>query len=377
MKRFLLALGLLLLPALLSAQSLGSPIQVNTQDSGTACANMGTCAIFPAPTTLGFTYGITGTFSGTLTAECLSDPVSGWTSMLVTNVATAAQASTITATGKYNAPTSGCQQVRLRATAWTSGTATVTAVRGYGNLSQAIGTSSAPQFAEVGIGTPALASAGLLVKNPITQIGVRIAPVGNDAHAPMMLFQRSNGTVTGNIDESGNFHTNLAIFVSGGWSTTLNADGSINSVSNAPTGQSDMIDVVGDTTFGIVSQGSTVPSSGVFTGLDQTGNFTFNVANTGRLMFGAGNFAAMDTGLDRTAAGVLAVGNGSAGNATGAIAVNKVTFTGFTFANINAAGNLTANGMMGYCTDCTIANPCASGGSGAFAKRLNGVNVCN
>jgi hypothetical protein len=35
------------------------------------------------------------------------------------------------------------------------------------------------------------------------------------------------------------------------------------------------------------------------------------------------------------------------------------------------------NGTLLYCPDCTAANPCASGGTGAFAKRLNGVWVCN
>lgn len=35
------------------------------------------------------------------------------------------------------------------------------------------------------------------------------------------------------------------------------------------------------------------------------------------------------------------------------------------------------NGTMRYCSDCTIANPCAAGGTGAIAKRLNGAWVCN
>lgn len=35
------------------------------------------------------------------------------------------------------------------------------------------------------------------------------------------------------------------------------------------------------------------------------------------------------------------------------------------------------NGTFIFCSDCTIANPCAGGGTGAFAKRLNGVWVCN
>ena len=45
-----------------------------------------------------------------------------------------------------------------------------------------------------------------------------------------------------------------------------------------------------------------------------------------------------------------------------------------TFANLPAPP---VNGMLTYCSDCTIANPCASGGTGAFAKRLNGAWICN
>lgn len=48
---------------------------------------------------------------------------------------------------------------------------------------------------------------------------------------------------------------------------------------------------------------------------------------------------------------------------------------GFTFANIGT--NLVNNGDFGYCSNCTITNPCAGGGTGAIAKRLNGINVCN
>ena len=35
------------------------------------------------------------------------------------------------------------------------------------------------------------------------------------------------------------------------------------------------------------------------------------------------------------------------------------------------------NGTFVFCSDCVIANPCAGSGAGAFAKRLNGVWVCN
>lgn len=43
------------------------------------------------------------------------------------------------------------------------------------------------------------------------------------------------------------------------------------------------------------------------------------------------------------------------------------------FANLGTP----ANGVFVYCSDCTVANPCAGAGTGALAKRLNGVWVCN
>jgi hypothetical protein len=42
-----------------------------------------------------------------------------------------------------------------------------------------------------------------------------------------------------------------------------------------------------------------------------------------------------------------------------------------------AALPVAANGTLRYCSDCTIANPCAGSGTGAIAKRLNSVWVCN
>jgi hypothetical protein len=36
-----------------------------------------------------------------------------------------------------------------------------------------------------------------------------------------------------------------------------------------------------------------------------------------------------------------------------------------------------ANGVVIYCSDCTIANPCAGSGTGAYAKGLRGAWVCN
>ena len=44
-----------------------------------------------------------------------------------------------------------------------------------------------------------------------------------------------------------------------------------------------------------------------------------------------------------------------------------------TFAQLSAM----QNGSMVYCSDCNIANPCTSGGTGAVAKRIAGAWVCN
>jgi hypothetical protein len=50
-----------------------------------------------------------------------------------------------------------------------------------------------------------------------------------------------------------------------------------------------------------------------------------------------------------------------------------ITITPTLFANLGTP----ANGTLYFCPDCTVANPCAGSGTGALAKRLNGVWVCN
>jgi len=48
-------------------------------------------------------------------------------------------------------------------------------------------------------------------------------------------------------------------------------------------------------------------------------------------------------------------------------------FDGLAFADLSTQ----PNGSYSYCTDCQKATPCASGGSGAFAKRINGAWDCD
>jgi len=50
-----------------------------------------------------------------------------------------------------------------------------------------------------------------------------------------------------------------------------------------------------------------------------------------------------------------------------------ITLTAVTFSGLGTP----ANGNIVYCSDCTIASPCAGSGTGALAKRLNSTWVCN
>jgi hypothetical protein len=60
-------------------------------------------------------------------------------------------------------------------------------------------------------------------------------------------------------------------------------------------------------------------------------------------------------------------------NATGDSTLAQVTIGSSNFANLSTPDN----GALLYCSDCIIANPCAGGGTGALAKRINGAWVCN
>jgi len=61
------------------------------------------------------------------------------------------------------------------------------------------------------------------------------------------------------------------------------------------------------------------------------------------------------------------------GGQTQGIIITKADGSSAVFADLGAA----TNGSIIYCSDCTIASPCAGGGTGSLAKRLNGAWVCN
>jgi hypothetical protein len=92
------------------------------------------------------------------------------------------------------------------------------------------------------------------------------------------------------------------------------------------------------------------------------------------LTWGSVVFDSPDIGLRRASAGVLRVTDGTKNAAGyGQVEAKGVTLNATAFASLGTP----SNGTILYCSDCTVANPCASGGTGALAKRLNGVWVCN
>lgn len=89
------------------------------------------------------------------------------------------------------------------------------------------------------------------------------------------------------------------------------------------------------------------------------------------IVFGSNGLGTPDVGLTRPSAGAVRVTDASTGY--GQIQAGGMVLNATTFASLGTP----SNGTFLYCSDCTIANPCAGSGTGAFAKRLNGAWVCN
>lgn len=139
---------------------------------------------------------------------------------------------------------------------------------------------------------------------------------------------------------------------------------------------SNSLKVYNGTTWGGVGLSSLTETTALLDVLDTSGattiaRFDRNNGGLNSVTFGVNfgaNAATPDVGLRRAAAGVVEITNGGA---TGTSAFVRPGTTAF------ASLGTPANGALTYCSDCTIANPCASGGTGALAKRLNSVWVCN
>lgn len=101
------------------------------------------------------------------------------------------------------------------------------------------------------------------------------------------------------------------------------------------------------------------------------GNGNTHMNGSYQLVFGSSSLSSPDVGLTRPSAGAVRVTDASTGY--GQIQAGGMVLNATTFASLGTP----SNGTFLYCSDCTIANPCAGSGTGAFAKRLNGAWVCN
>lgn len=115
-----------------------APVSAQTIDTGSItaggadCSTAARCAIFEnlPPQWMNVTLQVSGTFSATLQFEATADGTN-WVSVMAVNVADGSSASSSTATGVFSLSNAGYSKVRVRCSAYTSGTAVVTAVRGW------------------------------------------------------------------------------------------------------------------------------------------------------------------------------------------------------------------------------------------------------
>lgn len=124
------------------------------------------------------------------------------------------------------------------------------------------------------------------------------------------------------------------------------------------------------TTGNIITQNNNiVAGSSNRAAMRAAGGPGFAVGNTTMYGFSADGtyFGTIDGGLARSASGIVEVNNGTAGTG-GMFQPGRSLF---------AALGTPANGTTVYCSDCTFANPCASGGTGAIAMRLNSAWRCD
>ncbi len=82
---------------------------------------------------------------------------------------------------------------------------------------------------------------------------------------------------------------------------------------------------------------------------------------------------------DATGSGVSLGGAGSLNFSVAGLSRLELRPEGLYFFDAKDFVNLGSafNGTLVYCLDCTFANPCAGGGTGAFAKRINGAWRCD
>lgn len=211
-------------------------------------------------------------------------------------------------------------------------------------------------FRPGGITTPAMAS--------LTSGGVWL--VGNGASgSPSLSFGSDTDTglyrVSDGVMGYASNGTDIVSFTSSGVSMSTGkalylAGGSVSAPSVVMGGDADS-GLVSDSASGVIQMGWDLNSAVGYTYAKllrpsggSTGEFRVGVTNGS-----TGSNAILVADITKVALGV------------------PLLFSSMTFAGLGTP----TNGTLVYCSDCTVASPCAGGGTGAFAKRLNGGWVCN
>jgi len=114
-------------------------------------------------------------------------------------------------------------------------------------------------------------------------------------------------------------------------------------------------------------------TGGLTFGVPTANTFNFQVNSVTKASISANGNVLSANLFDVQAAGAMSLGTANATSITAGKSTVGLTIAATAFASLPAA----SAGTLIYCNDCTIANPCAGSGTGAIAKRLNGIWVCN
>jgi hypothetical protein len=128
---------------------------------------------------------ITGTYSGTVAAQCSIDGTN-WVAVRITPINTTSAVTSITdSTGIWTGSIAGCKSVRLVSTAWTSGTATVeiNTIQGGGGSGSGGGAAGAVQIND-GTDTALVSAGGELLVSCADCSGSGVAHVDDAAFTP-------------------------------------------------------------------------------------------------------------------------------------------------------------------------------------------------
>lgn len=162
------ALALVLSMASLEAQSISTTGSIDANGEAVTFSTGGVS--LPSGGWATTAVQITGTFTGTLQFEGSVD-VSTYVALLCTPINTTTATTSATATGLWSCPTAGLQQVRVRSSAWTSGTASVylrgTPSGGAGSGGGGGGGGGDASFAEQQTQTTHLAAIETAVEGPL------------------------------------------------------------------------------------------------------------------------------------------------------------------------------------------------------------------